>query len=453
MSHSDIRNIEDFWRPIINDFNPVGTVRPELVQRFFVDRNENDPTRSLIQQLQLDIRNKRDFPADCKCLLTGHTGSGKSSELMRLAQLLAGDFFVVWFDAELSLSRPNHFDVILGMGLAAHLAAQMADLRPSDKLANKLVKSLANFIHKYEDRRGFTLKLEQVLKQIFAMFVGAGASAAAGPIGAAAAMLGATQLELKVGDDLVRTLELPANRQEIIGALNDILLWVQHESGRPLLMVVDGLDKVELSQAHKLFADSTLLREPACALIYAAPIELYCRPSRARQNFTDYHLLPIVPVHKRPPTGENWKAERQPDDDQLEVMRRLVAKRLESHGLTLDQVISTEAMALLAQMSGGVMRELIRHFHNAARNAQLQGKTGIDAAAARRVIEKQRAELDITLTLPHRQGLRTVLQQGFLSGGASAEVEDAMIRDLHLLRYENNGISWFDAHPNALTLL
>jgi hypothetical protein len=50
MSQSDIPGAEDFWRPIINDFNPMGTVRPDFMQRYFVDRNENDPTRSLIQQ-------------------------------------------------------------------------------------------------------------------------------------------------------------------------------------------------------------------------------------------------------------------------------------------------------------------------------------------------------------------------------------------------------------------
>src|SRR5213594_3171990 len=110
---------EEFWRPIINDFQPVGPVRPEQVRRFFVDRNEDDPTQSVIRQLKSDFRDSIAGELNpCKSLLTGHTGSGKSSELMQLADLLAQDFFVVWFDAEHSLSvKPNHFDVILGMGV------------------------------------------------------------------------------------------------------------------------------------------------------------------------------------------------------------------------------------------------------------------------------------------------------------------------------------------------
>jgi hypothetical protein len=67
-----------------HDFNPVGVVRPEDVARFFVDRHADDPTRSLVQRLTLNLQNSIEQPAPYKGLLTGHVGSGKSSELMRL---------------------------------------------------------------------------------------------------------------------------------------------------------------------------------------------------------------------------------------------------------------------------------------------------------------------------------------------------------------------------------
>jgi hypothetical protein len=460
-------NAEEFWRPIINDFQPVGPVRPEQVRRFFVDRFEDDPTQSLIRQLKSDFLDSIQSdsveaqPTHCKSLLTGHSGSGKSSELMRLADLLSQDFFVVWFDAERSLSaRPNHFDVILGMGLALHLAAKGAGLRPSDQLTNKLVKSMARFIRKYEDRKGFSLKLDQLLKQVFAMVIGAGASAmgatpgdAAAAAAGAAATFGATQLELKVNDDLVRTLEMPAHRDEVIGALNEIIHWVQQKSDKPVLMVVDGLDKIKVDQARKLFAESSLLREPACALVYTAPIELYCRMSEARQIFNDDRLLPNLPVHKRPPTGDHWKTEREVDETHLEVLRKVVAKRLESRGHTLDGLIAPEAMTLLGRMSGGVMREMIRNFRDAARFARQLELTRIEEEIAHKVINYQRQEIDIRLTIPHRVAIRQVLQQGALSGGADAEREDELIRNLYLLRYQSGRNFWFDAYPNVLPLL
>jgi hypothetical protein len=193
-----VETVREFWRPIINDFRPVGLVRPEDVSRFFVDRKEDDPARSLVQLLKLSLQNSVGQPNPCKALRTGHRGSGKSSELMRLGQELAGDFFVVWFDAELTLAeKANHFDVLLGMGLAVHAAAEATDLGPDKRLADNLVKSLARFVRKYEDRKGFSLRLDPLLKQVFAIALVAGAGVVAGPAGivaAGAAAIGAKQV-------------------------------------------------------------------------------------------------------------------------------------------------------------------------------------------------------------------------------------------------------------------
>lgn len=84
-------------------------------------------------------------------------------------------------------------------------------------------------------------------------------------------MLKTTRLELKVSDDLVRTLELPTNRGKVVGALNTIIEDVQRRAQKPLLIITDGLDKVPPGRARLLFADSALLTEPACALVYAVP--------------------------------------------------------------------------------------------------------------------------------------------------------------------------------------
>jgi hypothetical protein len=226
----------EFWRSIVNDFNPIGP-RPEDVASFFVDRHEDDPTRSLLEGLKVGLLNSMGQPQTYKALLTGHRGSGKSSELMRTGQDLVHDFFVVWFDAEQSLAdTATHLEVLLGMGLAVHAAARAAGLNPADQLANDLVRSLAKFVRKYEERKGFTLKLDQLLKQVFAIALVTGAGAVGGPpaaLAAGAAVVGAGQvfktfrIELNVRDDLVKTLELPANRQEVIGALNEIIEDVQ----------------------------------------------------------------------------------------------------------------------------------------------------------------------------------------------------------------------------------
>ncbi len=47
-------------------------------------------------------------------------------------------------------------------------------------------------------------------------------------------------------------------------------------------------------------------------------------------------------------------------------MVKVVQKRLETRGLTLEQVINPDAFRLLAMTSGGVMRELMRYMQEAA---------------------------------------------------------------------------------------
>jgi hypothetical protein len=137
---------------------------------------------------------------------------------------LTNDFFVVWFDAESTLvtETANHFDVLLAMGLAVHAAAQAAKLDPDERLAKEFIRSFAKFVRKFEDRKGFSLRLDQILKQVVSLALNPlGVSTAI--LTTANAVLGATRLELNVSDDLVRTLELPANRSEIVGALNKII--------------------------------------------------------------------------------------------------------------------------------------------------------------------------------------------------------------------------------------
>jgi hypothetical protein len=461
-----LQTAREFWRSIVNDFRPVGQVRPEEIIRFFVDCHEDDPTRSLLQRLKLNFQNSIGQQHPYKALFTGHRGSGKSTELMRLGQELAGDFFVVWFDAETSLTETaNHFEVLLGMGLAVHAAAEAADLRPNKRLTDNLLRSLAKFVRRYEERKEFSLKLEQLLKQVFAIALTTGAGAVGGPavaIAAGAAVIGADQvfkairLELNVRDDLVKTLELPANRQEVIGALNNIIDGVQDKAQKLVLIITDGLDKVSSARARLLFAESTLLTEPACALVYASPIEFHHRltAGQAVNIFDEYRMLPNPTVQRRPLTGDNWKLARNPDENGLKVMRKVISKRLTARGKIVDDMISPASLDLLARTSGGVMRELIRYVRNAVEFDQLLGKMQIDEMIAQNVVDQQRQDVSLRLTVDHREALRQVMTQGELSGGQRETVEDELLRSLHLLSYQDDiGHSWFDAHPNVLPLL
>ncbi len=351
------------------------------------------------------------------------------------------------------------------MGLAVHAAAEAAGLNPDARLADELVKSLAKLVRKFEDRKGFSLRADQLVRQVFAIALVSGAVALGGlpaalPAGAfvfgADKVLKTARLELKVQDEHVRTLELPANRAGVLGALNKIIEGVQSKADKPLLIITDGLDKVPPNRARLLFADSALLTEPACALVYAAPIEFYHRltAGQVANLFNEHKMLRNPIVQKRPLTGDNWKLEREPNEDGLGVMRRIVAKRLEAHGKAVDEIVTRAALNLLARTSGGIIRELVHYFHRAATFAQALGKLQIDEAIAQDVINQQRQDIDLRLKTEPREMLRCILKEGQLRGGRGEVEKEELFRSLCLLSYQDDSFnSWFDAHPNVLPLL
>ncbi|MGH9939956.1 MAG: hypothetical protein ACREAM_27250, partial [Blastocatellia bacterium] len=412
---------------------------------------------SLVRRLSANFRLSKGQKTPYKALLTGHTGSGKSSELIRVGVELSRDFLVFWFDAERSLviEKATVFEVILGLGLAVHKAATQSNLQPNPQLAQKLLNSLSKFVRTHEERKGFALKLQPVLKQITAMVIGAGAGATvAGPVGAMIGAIGATTaLDLNVRDDLTRTLEMPLNKIEIIGALQTIINEIQLAARLPLLIIIDGLDKVPPAQAHKLFSETRLLSEPDCALLYAAPIDLYFRSNRVVHIFNEHAKLPALIVNKRPPTGDDWRRDRAENPAGIELLRKVAARRLESHGLTVDQIIDDAALNRLARMSGGIMRDMIRLFREAAFNAQLLGKTRIDDEIARNAVAKYQNEHGSQLKENEREVIRRALRQGWFSGGASANDEYDLVYNLHLLSYEEGNNIWIDAHPLVLSSL
>ncbi|MGH9752729.1 MAG: P-loop NTPase fold protein [Blastocatellia bacterium] len=452
---------KEFWAPIINDFQPLDSAWLGEMDQFYVDRAAGDPTNSALQLLKEGLLSSLDRSKPYRALLTGHRGSGKSSELMRLAKELDEDFFVIRFDAELILSpeTTNHFDIILGMGIAVFAKAQMNNFKPNRKLADDLLKSLSKFIRKYEDRKDFKLDLTSLVKQVAMGVISVGAIGAVtggNPAAViAAGVFQATKLELKIADEHVRMLELPPNRLEMVGALNRIIEWIQSECGKRVLMIVDGLDKVSTPRARLLFADSSLLRDPMCALVYAVPIVFYHRAVawQAEQIFDSYEMLPNVLIQKRSPRDKDWLDSRELSESGVEVMREVVRRRLAKHGLAVDDVIAPQALTAMAQMSGGVMRDMVLLFNNAATYAKMEGKERIDGDLASKSVMRQRKRLQKRLNLKYRETLERALKERSLLGGDSESVEDELLTNDYLLSYEDGDGAWFDVHPNALPLL
>ncbi|MEQ9669481.1 hypothetical protein [Coleofasciculus sp. G2-EDA-02] len=90
----------NFWKPVYQLFKPEEPLeKAEDIQDFYVSRADS-PVEHLVNALEME-----DDPANF--LLSGHTGSGKTTELHRVEHCLADNYTVIWIDTATALDRYN----------------------------------------------------------------------------------------------------------------------------------------------------------------------------------------------------------------------------------------------------------------------------------------------------------------------------------------------------------
>ena len=129
-----------FWKPAYQLFKPEEPLtKAEDLRDFYVPRS-NSPVEDLTTFLEME-----DDPA--KFLLAGHRGSGKTTELRRLEQLLKSKYTVIWIDTETALDQYNigYAEVVVLVGIKIIEKV----IQPGWGLKKRFIKQ---FTRKSEDR-------------------------------------------------------------------------------------------------------------------------------------------------------------------------------------------------------------------------------------------------------------------------------------------------------------
>ena len=435
-----------FWTPIYNAFNPWEALHPGQMAAWYVPR-PHSPLEALAAELSPDRGTQR-------VLLLGHRSSGKSTEMVRLATELAQRFnyLVVRIDLDQNLDpgKVNPIEVLFLLGAAVYkVALQELERKPRRELFDRLIRDLETLVREHTESRTFEVDKKSLLDNLVCF----GTGLVAGPVAAGVVKAVTSLVPIKFASgtniQLARKLEVQPQVQEILATLNEIITDVQEKGQRPVFLIVDGLDRVpNMEMARYVFAENEQwLDGPNCNVLYTAPIMLYYSPifGHVRSNF-DARPFPNVKVHWSHELGHPGA----PDEEGYGVMRAVVHKRLRQPlGLEPGEVIVPQALDHLIEMSGGVMRDLIRLVREATVKAELAGQRQIDLEIASRTVLSMRRDYKASLNVVYRRELTEVLKTHEVTG---SEKCDELLLGNYVLSYVNDGI-WFDVHSVILSLL
>lgn len=364
--------------------------------------------------------------ADSKILFSGHRGSGKTSTLNKLAAdpEIRNKFFVVQFSIkdELNIADLTYTDLLVAMGARLYKSAE-----ERLKLPNDLKKSLDDW--SAEVSRVWS-KIDQAEVKVEA--------------GIGAFFAKATGL-LRTGFEDKREFrqKFEPRLPQLIDIINRIIRAVEthpQAGNREVLLILEDVDKPDLDAAMDLFfKKGAILAEPQSKIIFTVPTSLLYsgQYNVIKQNFGEPYVLPNFKVKEK---------DGKRDPVCWARMREIAERRME------PALMETGALDLAVEMSGGVVRELVRIIQSAASRAVATNANCIRCEHVGQAINKLRMEYSFTLTRQeYIEILKNVHQTNLLRHDDEKPLLD-LLHNLFILQYPN-GPGWYGVNPIVYKLI
>lgn len=417
--------------PFVNPLEPA-------TRQLYVPRGDDsrDPWTRL--QVARAGRNPR------HCLLIGATGTGKSTELARLAeQRMAQEAAPLVALLRLQdqttpeeLSAPQ---VLFLLGVAALKAAGH---EPPNERKNALQAAYRDVVVPVEGSNA-EVNLTDV-KERLGLALASAVKTAHPVAGGIMEGVARTARHLPLPG---RGLKLGSNDAPVIrlaDAVNACMAWTESVVGRPLELFVDGLDRLNLSSGREVFGTG-VLSLPSSAVVYAAPYTVLL-DEEGNSLEKHYDMLPVgnFPVFKRQPDGEH-------NPDGFASMRELVQLRLKAAGVHADQVfeggLGTEGpVDQMIEASGGLPHQLVWIWDKAIR----LGLVGANVARLRIGSVEIKAAIheleERYVTRLRGSQISIVLETWRTQRKPEADGSDRLVFNNFVLAYPN-GYPWFRPSP------
>jgi hypothetical protein len=366
---------------------------------------------------------------DTKMFLCGHVGSGKSTELNRLAvhHEIRSEFSVVMLRFE---------------------DQEWATLDTSQvlfRIAGAIYEKFKPLLQKEDDG-----ELDKVLHELSdRLYEATGLRTTEGSVGLEFNLLVVkVKQELKLSDSARTKFRAFGETQQTL--LQDVLrkmvdaaenALAATEDPPRLLVLADDMDKVRGPEQQKEMFDKNLaaLTTPPVRIVYTLPTGVYFGENRADVRRNVEYLYPVRVLNKAPDT---FDPENAYNGDRIGFFETLVHHRVN------EDLIALEAIRLAALYSGGVLRECFHLLREGIRLARYNKLDVLDEELMRYAIEDARLRDSAGLYAPDYEALAYVHQNNNLR-----TQEDRRLLDTSRVLECYNGSVWFETSPLLWQLL
>jgi hypothetical protein len=411
-----------------------------------------------------------------KYLVTGTVGNGKTSELYNASARLAEHRMVVFVDLwehfrlrvrEVSaLERLEPWELVGLLGLAVMRAGEERFGHQWGDEPTQLQEAIRELRKADAGDGGAEIDVVALARGLVVAAGGAVGAMVGGPaiaaigVGAAGVAVDTGLKVLETAADATswtwrvgllggrRRSDQDTEVQALLDAVNGLIQALQQSYGKRLLLVVDGIDRVEdRKRLSILFVESALTGALACDQLFTVPLDNDI--SQRARAFRCYDLGNVPVLDRQDPSrhGKGIGFFRSLVDKRLNVVARNLATK--GKAPPCDAPIPIDVVDRLAYYSGGVVREFVRMVRFAAGAAWDADVGVISQAIVDKTLRDARMGKEMMMNSEEIELLERVMEDPnhALPPG---DVAHKLLRDHRLLPFPNE-VPWYYPNP-VLTL-
>ena len=411
---------------MINAFSPAPLQIDQMEEFYCEDTMEyrtSDKFDSPIEDIYDVCRNFDEYNA---CLLLGHRGCGKSTELNRMSERLAADgYYVKTINCSMDLDLFNivYSDLFILMGEALLQMAEELECQIEDNV----LENIKNF-------------WIEGTETVVAQEIGTASLETGMSVGTKGILAGILNIFAKIKTDLKFNEEtrkeyrrkISVRSSEWIGILGQVAEEIARKTdGKRPIIIFEDLDKLNPEDAWRVFYNyAAILSGMKFPVIYTFPIGLsYDARFSALESYFITKTLPMIKIAT---------IDSQPFGEGINIIRDIVKKRASS------ALFEEKVLERLIQFTGGSLRDLFHVINASAKRANRRESESISMEDAERALE----EIKTSLTRRIEEKDYTFLLNIYNGNKERIEDKEMLLKMLQAsVVLEYNGKRWHNVHP------